>query len=187
MSEKENHVDLTKEENFLPKSLVADRNQKLHNGDLDAHAFCTNYAGKRYDIIVFHEVGEKIEAPFIKEIIDGFFPKDNKPLFVQDQNFVSVKNNGRDFGSAINALKNGYKVAREGWNGKGMFLFLLPAGTIPKTAIHDSKLKEILESNGKDHFEALGSIRMKTADDKILTGWLASQTDMLADDWIVIE
>ena len=93
----------------------------------------------------------------------------------------------RCFGWAIAALKEGQKVAREGWNGKNMFLFLLPAGKIPKTAIHDPKLKEILENNGKDHFDALGSIRMKTADDKILTGWLASQTDMLAEDWVIVE
>lgn len=92
-----------------------------------------------------------------------------------------------DFGAAIQALKEGKKVAREGWNGKNMFLFLLPAGTIPKTAIHDPKLREVLENNGKDHFEALGSIRMKTADDKILTGWLASQTDMLSEDWVIVE
>lgn len=92
-----------------------------------------------------------------------------------------------NFGQAIEALKEGKKVSRIGWNGKKMFLFLLPAGTIPKQAIHDPKLKEILENNGKDHFEALGSIRMKTADDKILTGWLASQTDMLAEDWCVVD
>lgn len=89
----------------------------------------------------------------------------------------------QDFGWAIRKLKQGKKVQRIGWNGKGMFLFLLPAGTIPKTAIHDPALKAVLDNNGKDHFEALGSIRMKTADDKILTGWLASQTDILADDW----
>lgn len=92
-----------------------------------------------------------------------------------------------DFGKAINALKQGKKVAREGWNGKGMFLFLLPAGTIPKTAIFDPKLKEILENNGRDTFDALPTIRMKTADDKILTGWLASQTDIFAEDWMIVE
>ncbi len=90
------------------------------------------------------------------------------------------------FGAALEALEQGKKVAREGWNGKGMFLFLLPAGTIPKVAIHDPKLREILENNGKDTFDALPSIRMKTADDKILTGWLASQTDMFADDWVEV-
>lgn len=92
-----------------------------------------------------------------------------------------------DFGEAIRLLKQGKKVAREGWNGKGMFLFLLPAGTIPKAAIHDQMLRSVLDKNGRDSFDALGSIRMKTADDKILTGWLASQTDMLAEDWVEIE
>ena len=92
-----------------------------------------------------------------------------------------------DFGQAIKALKQGKKVAREGWNGKGMFLFLLPAGTIPKSAIYDPMLLSVLENNGKDTFDALGSIRMLTADKKILTGWLASQTDMLAEDWMIIK
>lgn len=91
------------------------------------------------------------------------------------------------FGEALEHLKNGGKVARKGWNGKGMFLFLLPGGNIPKDAIEDPKLKEVLDKNDKDHFEALGSIRMKTADDKILTGWLASQTDMLSEDWEIVK
>jgi hypothetical protein len=91
-----------------------------------------------------------------------------------------------NFGQAIEALKQGKKVARTGWNGKGMFLFLLAAGTIPKAAIHDPKLMAVLEDNGSDYFEALASIRMKTADNKILTGWLASQTDMLSEDWEVV-
>lgn len=97
------------------------------------------------------------------------------------------KVDGLTFGHALEALKGGAKIARKGWNGKSMFLFLLPAGIIPKTAIHDPKLREVLENSGSDHFEALGSIRMKTADNKILTGWLASQTDMLSDDWVIVE
>jgi hypothetical protein len=96
-------------------------------------------------------------------------------------------NKNLDFGKALEALKQGKKVAREGWNGKNMFLFLLAAGRIPKTAIHDQKLKEVLANNGSDSFEALASIRMKTADDKILTGWLASQPDMLSEDWCIID
>jgi hypothetical protein len=92
-----------------------------------------------------------------------------------------------NFGQAIEALKSGKRVAREGWNGKKMFLFLLPAGTVPTKAIHDPALRQVIEEqvNG-DTFEALGSIRMFTADKKILTGWLASQTDMLSEDWTVL-
>lgn len=92
-----------------------------------------------------------------------------------------------NFGQAIEALKNGKRVSRAGWNGKGMFLFLLPAGTVPTKAIHDPALRQVIEEEvGGDTFEALGSIRMWTADKKVLTGWLASQTDMLSEDWEVI-
>ena len=93
-----------------------------------------------------------------------------------------------NFGDAIAALKAGKRVARQGWNGKGMFLFLLPAGdNIPTKVIHDPALRAVIESEvGGDTFDALGSIRMFTADKKILTGWLASQTDMLAEDWVIL-
>lgn len=72
------------------------------------------------------------------------------------------------FGHAIDMLKSGHRVARKGWNGKGMWLQLQPGG----------------ESNLPDggFYEALPFIVMKTADDKIVP-WLASQTDILAEDW----
>lgn len=89
-----------------------------------------------------------------------------------------------DFGSAIRCLKHGLKVAREGWNGKQMYLWLLPASTIKREWVKDPKLLDAFE--GRDELECLGSIRMFTADKKVLTGWLASQTDMLADDWVVV-
>lgn len=93
-----------------------------------------------------------------------------------------------NFGIALEALKQGKRVARKGWNGKGMFLFLLPAGIVPTKAIHNPMLRQVIESEIQgDTFEALGSIRMFTADKKILTGWLASQTDMLSEDWIILD
>lgn len=93
-----------------------------------------------------------------------------------------------NFGEALEALKQGYRIQRKGWNGKEMFLFLLPASdNIPTKAIHDPKLKEVIEKEvGGDTFKALGSIRMFTADKKVLTGWLASQTDMLSEDWVIL-
>jgi hypothetical protein len=95
----------------------------------------------------------------------------------------------RDIGYAVAALKDGKRVAREGWNGKKMFLFLLPAGDgIPTKVIHDPALRSVIESEvGGETFDALGSVRMFTADKKVLTGWLASQTDLLAEDWVILE
>lgn len=80
------------------------------------------------------------------------------------------------FGQALEMLKVGYKVARAGWNGKGMYLFL-------------AKGTEIEFPKGDSHAEreVLPSIVMKTADDKLVVGWLASQTDMLAEDWMVLK
>ena len=94
-----------------------------------------------------------------------------------------------NFGGAIAALKEGKKVSRMGWNGKGMYLFLIEryycydAETVEKIgecAFWDDDLK-------KDVVEILPSIAMRTADKKLLIGWLASQTDMLSEDWIIIE
>jgi hypothetical protein len=90
------------------------------------------------------------------------------------------------FGQAIEAMKVGKKVARAGWNGKGMYLWLLPAANVKAEWCKEEHLKALAEQNGGE-IECLGSIRMKTADNKVLTGWLASQTDMLSDDWVIVD
>lgn len=89
------------------------------------------------------------------------------------------------FGTAIEMLKQGKRVAREGWNGKGMYLWLLPAASVKAEWCREGHLKALAEQNGGE-VECLGSIRMLTADKKVLTGWLASQTDMLAEDWTLL-
>lgn len=97
-----------------------------------------------------------------------------------------------DFGEAIRLIKAGKRVARQGWNGKGMFLFLLPGGNPPKSAIHDPALRAVIDEHCEgDTFPALPSIRMWTRNAEgrwaVLTGWLASQTDMLSEDWVLVQ
>ncbi len=75
---------------------------------------------------------------------------------------------GLDFGRALAALKRGARVCRRGWNGKGMWLRLVPGGLAALDDEHDA--------------ETLPHIEMKTVDNKLVP-WLASQTDMLAEDW----
>ena len=89
-----------------------------------------------------------------------------------------------NFGQALENLKQGKKITRQGWNGKNMFLWLKPSTTIKSEWCKDPLLKELCDNNGGE-IEALGTICMKTADNKILTGWLASQTDMLSEDWLI--
>lgn len=89
------------------------------------------------------------------------------------------------FGQAVESLKSGRKVARKGWNGKGMFLWLKPFAMVKSEWCKDPMLKDIADRNGGE-IEALGTICMKTADNKILTGWLASHTDILSCDWVLV-
>ena len=89
-----------------------------------------------------------------------------------------------NFEKALEALKNGKLVTRNGWNGKGMFLWLKPASIIKAEWCKDEILKSIVEENGGE-MEANAVICMKTADNKITTGWVASQPDMMAEDWMV--
>ena len=90
------------------------------------------------------------------------------------------------FGEAIEFLKQGKKVARKGWHGKGMWLWLKFGTNVKAEWCHDDALKKIAEQNGGT-IEALGTICLKTADNKIVSGWVASQTDMLSEDWFVLE
>ena len=90
------------------------------------------------------------------------------------------------FGEALEALKIGKKVTRRGWNGRGMFLWLKPASLIKSEWCRDPFLIDLANANGGE-IHALGTICMFTTDKKILTGWLASQSDMLSEDWSIVE
>ena len=52
------------------------------------------------------------------------------------------------FGQAIGSLKHGFKVAREGWNGKGMWLWLKQEAMVKSEWCHDQALKAIADKNG---------------------------------------
>ena len=84
------------------------------------------------------------------------------------------------FGTALDALKQGHKVARDGWNGKGMFLFLVPGSTFK---VNRAPLMGIYPEGTEINY--CPHIDMRTADGKIVP-WLASQTDVLADDWTIV-
>ncbi len=91
------------------------------------------------------------------------------------------------FDAAIRAIKAGLKVQRQGWNGKGMFVSQSPGSVaLPAEKFWNPHNRAFAEANGGTA-DVLPCITMKTADDKILMGWLASQTDMLADDWQLAE
>lgn len=109
------------------------------------------------------------------------------------------------FGKAIEALKQGQLVTRKGWNGKGMFIFMRPDDELhisfvandikslpqrvkdyyKQDCVDESGKHIVLEEDDKVKFTAY--LCMKAADGSIVNGWLASQTDMLAEDWMLFD
>lgn len=88
--------------------------------------------------------------------------------------------NAMNFGLAIEAAKKGKKIARVGWNGKGMFLYHVPAAAYPPST-------EVAKAAFNGENVPYGAyIAMKTAQGNVVP-WLASQTDILADDWYIVE
>lgn len=86
-----------------------------------------------------------------------------------------------NFSEALVEIKNGKRVSREGWNGKGMFVFLVP-GSVFK--VSRAPLLGIYPEGTEIKYHA--HVDMKTADGQVVP-WLCSQTDLLADDWGVVE
>ena len=94
------------------------------------------------------------------------------------------------FGDALAALKEGKRAAREGWNGKGMFIYL-NRGSVAVLPERDTTIEGI-----SDHLFELGdngtvtrlpNLNMRAATGSTVTGWLASQTDLLAEDWEILD
>ena len=81
---------------------------------------------------------------------------------------------GLNFGLALEAMKAGRKVAREGWNGKGIFIQLHRPDS-------GSKM-----TSPYIYIDTTGLQTDNPAAPKSLVPWLASQTDMLADDWVIL-
>ena len=98
---------------------------------------------------------------------------------------------GLSFGFAIEAAKQGEKIARAGWNGKGMFVVVMPALNLPPFNTQDT-FKKVNDRTAKfigedKPLNCVPYFALYAANEDWVPGWLASQTDMLADDWMVVE
>ena len=137
-----------------------------------------------------NENGE--DAGYLVEYLDGGKANDSRHAgyisWSPKEQFEAAyrPTTGMSFGLAIEALKKGMKVARAGWNGKGMWLVLVP-GTQKANLKPGTPYAEAI---GAESCEILPHIDMWTVNAEcrraMLPGWVASQTDMLADDWTAV-
>lgn len=83
------------------------------------------------------------------------------------------------------ALENNSRIARQGWNGKKMFVFaVFPYGADNHTPY--SEMQSCLTKKEIKAYDPLPFLVMKTADDKLVP-WLCSQTDAIANDWYLVK
>lgn len=87
---------------------------------------------------------------------------------------------GLSFGLAVEAMKMGYKVTRAGWNGKGMFLYHVGADYYPAKT---DAAKSFYGENSMVPYRSY--IAMKTVNNEVVP-WVASQSDILESDWIIV-
>ena len=102
-----------------------------------------------------------------------------------------------NFGQAIEALKEGKKVQRTGWNGKGLFVFMQVPSTInreivPKMQSLPQSVKDEFERRFNDPNEQIDAIYYDNQlalvnPSNLITGWAASFSDSLANDWVILD
>jgi hypothetical protein len=136
---------------------------------------------------VFTRTGDILTTPFVERY--------------RDRDDWEEVTEGLGFEVAILAVKAGKRIARAGWNGKRMFVFMRPADSINiRTVVENVKslpqsVKDFIDTTDDRQNPGefgLGSVKfgaylcMYAADGSIVNGWMASQTDLLATDWVVL-
>lgn len=105
---------------------------------------------------------------------DGYVSFSPKEVFEEAYRLAD----GMNFGLAIEAAKKGKKIARTGWNGKGQYVELASSISYVNA---DNGIVNVLHQN-------IGNKALAFAGTSgVQLGWLASQADMLADDWYIVE
>ena len=167
-----------------------------YDGDLkfsDGKFYVPEWAEKAYNegVIFFKDEGEmyiktlegehhaSVGDYIIRGVNGELYPC--KPDNLEKTYDIAGADDKFNFGKALELLKEGKKVCRSGWNGKGMFLTLQKGSIVKGNMMRNEPAKDFY---GDGDVKICPHIDMKSADGSYVVGWLASQTDMLADDWM---
>lgn len=92
-----------------------------------------------------------------------------------------------DFSSALVYLRQGLRLSRSGWNGKGQYIYMTNGNNVTYRYLKENTRKMIINSFDKDDsVEIMPHIDMKNAQNKLIIGWAPTQTDMLSNDWYIV-
>lgn len=89
------------------------------------------------------------------------------------------------FSEALESCKRGKKIARRGWNNKGMFIFYLPESMVKEEWCKDTILKDLAHQNGGE-IKCESMLRIHTASKTISSGWRPTNLDLFETDWYIV-
>lgn len=128
--------------------------------------------GQANEVITSMDVDSKVK--YIDNVYDDNLNlKSNINIKIYDFRFVTCENK-MTFGEAISYLKNGFRLARAGWNGKGIFI------EIQNPDSHSKMTHPYI------YIDTTGLKTNNPDAPKNRVPWLASQTDLLAEDWYIV-
>ena len=108
-------------------------------------------------------------------------PSDDNKIEAQD--WMIPDDATFSFGDAVEILKKGVRMARAGWNGKGMFLYYVPENKYPASRNEHGTMVGVFEDDMVPYREY---IALKTVDNQVVP-WAPSISDALAEDWQIVE
>ena len=145
--------------------------------EIDSVILYIHMPGGEEEIIINPAVADKMDY-IGRTYNDDLVHMGCKDIYIVNAIFTINEGEVCDFGAALDALKDGCRVARAGWNGKGQYIELA------ENISYQNRRGEIIncehENIGNKAIAFVGTSGVQM-------GWLASQADMLADDWIILD
>lgn len=141
---------------------------------IEAEPVLRNMRGELIPINMPVSLDELVEQGYKVRYPDGYESFSPKAVFEE----AYRPTDGLSFGLAIEAAKKGMKIARRGWNGKNQYVELA------ERISYENAAHEVINAK----HEAIGNKALAfVGTSGVQLGWLASQADMLADDWVIVE
>ncbi len=134
----------------------------------------------------YQPLADKIQ--YTHELVDGEMPTLKECLMKGGTHEpVWPRETDLDFGGALEYLRQGLRLSRSGWNGKGQYIYMTNGSNVTYRHLKENKRKMIRNSFDEDDLvEIMPHIDMKNAQNQIIIGWAPTQTDMLSNDWYIV-
>lgn len=170
---------MTKKQEFLQ-----DYQKAKESGEVIAVWLYIHMPGGETEVIINPNPEEKV-AYIDRTYNDDLRHSNNEQIYIENYDFGTADDEDKmNFGDALECAKMGARITRAGWNGKGMYVFLATDTHFHTEAdlskFNPGRVEDCTEEN---KVEVSDMLVLRTAQGTLQPGWLASQSDMLAEDW----